>query len=490
MVPVAGKTCTFPKLDIIPRHCLTKEAYIDMLATPSRKCPPDCEKKTVLRKLKAISPRIKELAQPTRHRMLITLQEGASILPPALLDNLVRTVEDETCLTPEQAATISRKRKSRGKKKEGRREKWDYKEARKGRRSSTGVASSFTGSFDRDAVSCQYLMAERFVRSILQWKCSLGKSELNDVAQVIVKRLADVLEYSPLGTEDRKSQQIRYLADLISCWVTQVLSEVGQSQEEKLMERCRKKEEEMRADLEAAEEEEEEEEEEEDEDKDGRKYEELGTMEGEEEEEEKEEELAVVVNNAGASYDHPDLFTNISEERLATILQLNVAAVTGISRALLPQMLRRKKGVLINIGSALAVIPAPYLAVYAASKAYIVKLSYDLAAEAEPNGVTVQCVTPGPVATKMSKIKKPTWMAPTAEKFVEASLKTIGLEACTTGYPPHLLMTGFVHGLRCVCEKGALWLISRTMCTIRNRALAKKNREIDSLKKEPSLSAK
>ncbi|XP_017795815.1 PREDICTED: very-long-chain 3-oxoacyl-CoA reductase-like [Habropoda laboriosa] len=201
-------------------------------------------------------------------------------------------------------------------------------------------------------------------------------------------------------------------------------------------------------------------------------------------------ELAVVVNNAGASYDHPDLFTNISEERLATILQLNVAAVTGISRALLPQMLRRKKGVLINIGSALAVIPAPYLAVYAASKAYIVKLSYDLAAEAEPNGVTVQCVTPGPVATKMSKIKKPTWMAPTAEKFVEASLKTIGLEACTTGYPPHLLMTGFVHGLRCVCEKGALWLISRTMCTIRNRALAKKNREIDSLKKEPSLSAK
>lgn len=90
---------------------------------------------------------------------------------------------------------------------------------------------------------------------------------------------------------------------------------------------------------------------------------------------------------------------------MARILQLNVAAVTGVSRVLLPQMYNRKKGVLLNISSALATIPSPYLTVYAASKAYVVKLSYDLAAEAEPHGVTVQCIIPGPVATKMSKIK-------------------------------------------------------------------------------------
>lgn len=72
-----------------------------LILSYSRKCPPECEKKMVLRKLKPVSQRIKELAQPTRHKMLITLQQGASILPPALLDNLVRTVEKETCLTPE-----------------------------------------------------------------------------------------------------------------------------------------------------------------------------------------------------------------------------------------------------------------------------------------------------------------------------------------------------------------------------------------------------
>ncbi|XP_076249421.1 very-long-chain 3-oxoacyl-CoA reductase [Calliopsis andreniformis] len=186
-------------------------------------------------------------------------------------------------------------------------------------------------------------------------------------------------------------------------------------------------------------------------------------------------EIAVVVNNAGGSYEYPELFTKVSEECLSTILQLNVAALTGVARALLPGMYEQKKGVLINIGSALAIIPSPYLTVYAASKAYVVKFSCDLAAEAEPHGVTVQCLIPGPVATKMSKIKKATWMAPTAEKFVEASLKTVGIESCTTGYPPHFLLTAIVYVLRCMCEKGTLWLISKTLVNIRARALNKEN---------------
>lgn len=66
-------------------------------------------------------------------------------------------------------------------------------------------------------------------------------------------------------------------------------------------------------------------------------------------------------------------------------------------------------------------------------------------------------------------------MAPTADKFVEASLKTIGIESRTTGYPPHSLILGFINALRCVCEKGAIWLVVRTMLNIRGRALRKKD---------------
>ncbi|XP_018315052.1 very-long-chain 3-oxoacyl-CoA reductase [Mycetomoellerius zeteki] len=187
-------------------------------------------------------------------------------------------------------------------------------------------------------------------------------------------------------------------------------------------------------------------------------------------------EVGVLVNNAGASYDHPEMFTNVSEEVLARILQLNVAGVTGVARAILPSMMERGKGVLINVSSTSAAIPSPYLSVYAASKAYIDKLSADLATEAAPRGVTIQCVLPGPVATKMSKIKRPTWMAPTPETFVKASLRTVGIESRTTGYPPHSLILGFINALRYTCETGAVWLVAKTMLNLRGRALRKKTK--------------
>ncbi|KAK2588823.1 hypothetical protein KPH14_001695 [Odynerus spinipes] len=185
-------------------------------------------------------------------------------------------------------------------------------------------------------------------------------------------------------------------------------------------------------------------------------------------------EVGVLINSAGVSYEYPEFFTNVSEETMSNIIKLNVAGVTGVTKVILPGMMERRKGVLINISSTAGTIPSPYLAVYAASKAYINKLSADLAAEAAPNGVTVQCVLPGPVATKMSKIKKPSWMAPSADKFVEATLKTVGIESETTGYPPHSLILGFISMLRCMCEKGAVWLVAKTMLNIRGRALRKK----------------
>ncbi|KAJ8668938.1 hypothetical protein QAD02_000197 [Eretmocerus hayati] len=188
-------------------------------------------------------------------------------------------------------------------------------------------------------------------------------------------------------------------------------------------------------------------------------------------------EVGVLVNNAGMSYDHPELFTHLEEEKISDIIQLNVAGVTGVARQVLPGMMERRKGVVINIGSAAGAMPSPYLAVYSASKMYVDKLSADLAAEAAPRGVTVQCILPGPVATKMSKIKKATWMAPTPERFVAATLKTVGIEQRTTGYPPHILVLGFVNGLKGICESMAIWLVSRTMLNIRGRALRKKMKD-------------
>lgn len=190
-------------------------------------------------------------------------------------------------------------------------------------------------------------------------------------------------------------------------------------------------------------------------------------------------EIGVVVNNAGVSYEHPEYFENMSEESLANILQLNVAAVTGIARVLLPKMLERRKGVLINVSSLASLLPSPYLSVYSASKAYINKLSEDLASEAAPKGVTVQYIVPGPVVTKMAKVKRATWMVPTPEKFVESTLKTVGIQPCTAGYLPHYAILASEHGIRYICEKFSVWLVTKTMLNVRKRALRKKKPEVE-----------
>lgn len=71
---------------------------------------------------------------------------------------------------------------------------------------------------------------------------------------------------------------------------------------------------------------------------------------------------------------------------------------------------------------------------------FVSKFSRDLSSEYKRYGITVQCLTPGYVATKMSKIKKPTWMAPSPGKYVSSALRTVGIEEHTTGYFPHSLL--------------------------------------------------
>jgi 17beta-estradiol 17-dehydrogenase / very-long-chain 3-oxoacyl-CoA reductase len=57
--------------------------------------------------------------------------------------------------------------------------------------------------------------------------------------------------------------------------------------------------------------------------------------------------------------------------------------------------------------------------------------------------ITVQCVMPGYVATKMSKIARTSWLVPSPDTFVRSALQTTGLEPVTTGYMPHSLMVSY-----------------------------------------------
>ena len=115
-------------------------------------------------------------------------------------------------------------------------------------------------SFDPEAVCCQYLMAERFVKSILDWKCPIPTNEYRDIAKVILRRLSFLLEYTPTDNGDRKSQQMHVLADVIACWISGVILEVAEEHKKELEEECQKRRKEEEEETETEEEEESEEE--------------------------------------------------------------------------------------------------------------------------------------------------------------------------------------------------------------------------------------
>jgi short-subunit dehydrogenase len=105
----------------------------------------------------------------------------------------------------------------------------------------------------------------------------------------------------------------------------------------------------------------------------------------------------VLVNNAGFGTYGP--FAQTDEVREHGIVGVNVDALVGLSRAVLPGMLARGTGGILNVASTIASQPGPYQAVYGASKAFVVSFSQALWAETRGTGVTVTALCPGPTAT-------------------------------------------------------------------------------------------
>jgi short-subunit dehydrogenase len=107
--------------------------------------------------------------------------------------------------------------------------------------------------------------------------------------------------------------------------------------------------------------------------------------------------VEVLVNNAGfGSY---GTFAEADAEREDDEIAVDVSAVVILARAFLPGMLARRSGGILNVASTIAFQPAPYQAVYGASKAFVLSFSQALWAEARAAGVAVTALCPGPTRT-------------------------------------------------------------------------------------------
>ena len=107
--------------------------------------------------------------------------------------------------------------------------------------------------------------------------------------------------------------------------------------------------------------------------------------------------IDVLVNNAG--FGELGKFAELSVERQVNMLDLNVIALTELSRRLLPSMLQANRGGMINVASTAAFQPGPNMAVYFASKAYVLSFSEALVEELADTNVKVTCLCPGPTET-------------------------------------------------------------------------------------------
>jgi short-subunit dehydrogenase len=107
--------------------------------------------------------------------------------------------------------------------------------------------------------------------------------------------------------------------------------------------------------------------------------------------------IDILVNNAGFGTMGP--FASGDLMPLMGMLQVNVVALTMLARHLLPGMLERRRGRILNVASTAAFQPGPLMAVYYASKAYVLSLSEALSEETRGSGVTVTCLCPGPTRT-------------------------------------------------------------------------------------------
>ena len=146
-------------------------------------------------------------------------------------------------------------------------------------------------------------------------------------------------------------------------------------------------------------------------------------------------DVGILVNNAGVM--ETGAFQEADTEALVAIVRLNVEALTALTSLFLKPMLSRGSGRILNVASLAGFQPLPSMAVYAASKAYVLSLTEALAEEMRGKGVTVSALCPGFTDTQMvqsAKRENPAFRALPSALIADAkSVASEGYRACMSG---------------------------------------------------------
>ena len=170
--------------------------------------------------------------------------------------------------------------------------------------------------------------------------------------------------------------------------------------------------------------------------------------------------IDAVINCAGFATRGP--FIDEEGGRTQEELRLNIGVVVEISRAFLPPMIERRRGALVNIASLFAYQPAPNMAIYGATKAFVLNFTEALWSEARGSGVKVLAVSPGPTRTEFfdtlegfaATVPRQIFQAP--EQVVRATLRALDRRNTPPSITSGGLASALARGTRLIGRHAAI----------------------------------
>lgn len=151
--------------------------------------------------------------------------------------------------------------------------------------------------------------------------------------------------------------------------------------------------------------------------------------------------VGILVNNVGMSYAYAEYLQFLEEDTVDSLVRMNIVSTNRMTRMVLPGMVDRKKGCIVNISSAAGAMHCgdPMYTIYSASKAYVDFFSRSLDVEYKSKGIDVQCVIPYLVTSKLSKIRHSSLMVPNPRTFAKEAVRNIGYGNSVVPYTWHVV---------------------------------------------------
>ncbi|XP_068130041.1 very-long-chain 3-oxoacyl-CoA reductase-B-like [Hyperolius riggenbachi] len=172
----------------------------------------------------------------------------------------------------------------------------------------------------------------------------------------------------------------------------------------------------------------------------------------------KDLDIGILVNNVGMTFKDMLRYVEFNDlsKGITDLLNCNVQSMLQMTRIVLPRMVERKKGLIINMSSGAGAVPYPRVSVYSSTKASVDFFSRSLSFDYSPLGIDVQCVMPLMVSTNMLGNFETNFFVKAPDDFAREALNTVGLTHRTNGCLAHaiqnylqdLILTDYVLGSR------------------------------------------